>query len=240
MATYRNNTTGEIQIHATNPGAGWTDLGAPVTTSFALENRVAWWRGLDLNTLASSWHPSNLQRDASGNPFGERAVARGVGGSGINILPRTLSIFDALPTVIKNSQTTIGLVTLAETASSALQMDAQGTGLNYVYFAASVTDYNIRLTKNRKWLCSFYVTGLASGDLVIALKTSDGAYSYFTITMAGNGWYSTVIDLTGNTSPRGFIGFQRTGVALFTIDRLMLEELIGDTLVPSAFSPGVG
>ena len=240
MATYRNNTTNEIQIYATSPGAGWTDLGAPVTTSFALENRVAWWRGLDLDTLSSSWHPSNLQRDASGNPFGERAVARGVGGSGVNILPRNLSIFESLPTVVKNSLTTIGLATLAETDASALQMDAQNTGLNYVYLASSVTDYAIRLTKNRKWLISFYVSGLSGGDLVATLKTSDGVYTDYPIAMAGNGWYSTVIDLTNNASPRGLLGFKRTGIALFTVDRIMLEELIGDTLVPSAFSPGVG
>ena len=59
MALYRETATGFLQERATNPGAGYTAIGAMPTDTIA--NRVAWWRGLDTFGQTSSWHPSEYR-----------------------------------------------------------------------------------------------------------------------------------------------------------------------------------
>ena len=52
MALYRENATGFIQEHASNPGAGYTLISNQPTDS--ITNRVNWWR-------RSEEHTSELQ-----------------------------------------------------------------------------------------------------------------------------------------------------------------------------------
>lgn len=59
MALYREDATGFLQEHASNPGAGYTAISAmPVDT---VANRVAWWRALDTYGQTSTWHPSEYR-----------------------------------------------------------------------------------------------------------------------------------------------------------------------------------
>lgn len=59
MALYREDSTGFLQEHASNPGAGYTAISAMPTDTVA--NRVAWWRALDTYGQTSSWHPSEYR-----------------------------------------------------------------------------------------------------------------------------------------------------------------------------------
>lgn len=56
MALYRENATGFIQEHATNPGAGYTAISEMPTTSIGA--RADWWRDVDIYDQTSDWHPS--------------------------------------------------------------------------------------------------------------------------------------------------------------------------------------
>ena len=56
MALYREDATGFVQEHATNPGAGYTAISAMPTTS--IPDRAEWWRDLDKWNQTSDWHPS--------------------------------------------------------------------------------------------------------------------------------------------------------------------------------------
>lgn len=59
MALYREDATGFLQEHASNPGAGYTAISAMPTDTVA--NRVAWWRALDTHGQTSTWHPSEYR-----------------------------------------------------------------------------------------------------------------------------------------------------------------------------------
>lgn len=61
MALYREDATGFVQEHATNPGAGYTAISAMPTTN--IDAKAEWWRDLDKWNQTSDWHPS-LASDA--------------------------------------------------------------------------------------------------------------------------------------------------------------------------------
>jgi hypothetical protein len=65
MALYRENATGFIQEHASNPGAGYTLISNQPTDS--ITNRVNWWRAVDVGTQSSEWHPSLTGTAEDGN-----------------------------------------------------------------------------------------------------------------------------------------------------------------------------
>ena len=65
MALYRENATGFIQEHASNPGAGYTLISNQPTDS--ITNRVNWWRAVDVGTQSSDWHPSLTGTAEDGN-----------------------------------------------------------------------------------------------------------------------------------------------------------------------------
>lgn len=249
MTVYREDSTGRIQIRSADPGTGWTNLGAASAT---LEGRAAWFRGLDLNAISSTWHPSDLQRDASGNPIGEKPLQRGLAGSGVNILPRDFSICDNGAGGLPDYYLTSGFVATYSGwyyfESTCLYLQT-GSSAGYVGLTeTSLTHFNLRINPGRRWIFSFYMHTNTAFTLKVRLKLSDGNYIENTITTPAGEAPRVVMlfDMSAinTTSQTGLIYLtfpaNITSAYSLTMDQFMFEEQIGDTFAASAFSPGVG
>lgn len=237
---YRNDTTRELGIWLTSPGAGYTQIAD--MPAGPLSAVVAWWRALDLDTAESAWHPT-LQTGEVETP-----APPGVGGRGINILPRQYSSFSALPTVFKSANLSYSLVDGGYLSSKSLKVVTTAVD-QWIAFAVGDWAWPIRLTPNKKWMLSVYtrsnVVSLPYKLTLSATETGSSAeYSEQSVmtSATANTWSRQVvgIDLSDYAATQGRMGLKFPSACTVQIDACMLEEWVGDVLSPSAFIDGVG
>lgn len=237
---YRSDTTRALAIHLTSPGAGWTKItDMPPGDLTAI---VAWWRALDLDTSESQWHPTTQSTDD------EVARPPGIAGSGVNILPRIYSSFDAdtLPPIMV-SNLTAELFPDGYNASQCVTLKATGTD-GYIWFCAHDSDWPVKLTANRRWIISVYTRAPVASQAYTARFniTGNGSSSELiefasTTSDVANLWkrQSVVLDFTNKdaTALRFGLKLASSGQSM-SIDAIMLEEQVGDGQIPSAFVDG--
>lgn len=237
---YRNDTTRELGIWLTAPGAGYTQIDD--MPAGPLSAVVEWWRALDLDTAESAWHPT-LQTGEVETP-----APPGVGGRGINILPRQYSSFTALPTVFKSSSMAYSLVEGGYLSSKSLRLTATAPN-QWIAFAQGDWAWPIKLTANKRWMLSVYTRADVVSvpyKLTFSATENGGSAEYIEQSLmtsaTANTWTRQVagIDLSAFAGTQGRIGFAFSSPAIIQIDAVMLEEWVGDVLAPSAFVDGVG
>lgn len=237
---WRNDTTRELGIFLSSPGAGYTQIDD--MPAGPLSAVVAWWRALDLDTAESAWHPT-LQTGEVETP-----APPGVGGRGINILPRQYSSFTALPTAFNSFSTTYGLVESGYLSSKSLRLSATAPN-QWIAFAVGDWAWPIKLTANKRWMLSVYTrSDVVSVPYKLTFSATENGssaeYSEQSVTTSAtaNAWTRQVvgIDLSAYAGTQGRIGFAFDSPAIMQIDAIMLEEWVGDVLAPSAFVDGVG
>lgn len=237
---YRNDTTRELGIWLTAPGAGYTQIDD--MPAGPLSAVVAWWRALDLDTAESVWHPTLQTGDS------ETAAPPGVGGRGINILPRQYSSFTALPTVFKSASLSYSLVEGGYVSSKSLRVVTTSTS-QWIAFAQGDWAWPIKLTANKRWMFSVYTRAQVASlsyQMTFSATINGGSseYSEQTVTTSAtaNTWSRQVVevDLSGYEGTQGRIGFKFPAASTVQIDAVMLEEFVGSVLSPSAFVDGVG
>jgi hypothetical protein len=238
MALYREDATGFL-VELSAPASGYTAVAAMPTDTLA--NRVNWWRSRDVDAAlgqSSVWHPS-IQ---SANP--EVPKPPGLAGSGINICSYRYSAFEeaALPPLALTSCTASqqsggynGVKCLRLTASA-----ANGEG----YLNGSSSQYNIKLTPNKKWIISLWARSITTGSraFTVLIKTSGTGAIYsglsFTTSSTAGTWtrFSGVLDLTADASSNAVMGLRiAVSGAIIEVDGLMMEEQIGDGTNASAY-----
>lgn len=235
MALYTQNSTGFLCEFASPPGAGYTAVASQPTDT--LTNRVTWWRDRDKGGLSSDWHPS-IQGGT------EVAKPPGTAGSGVNIMAYRYSSFeepDGLPSLYLSG------VTAARNATGyngSYRLSLTSTVSNgFAYLTPLSNIYNIKLTQNLRWIVSLYVapTTSVARSFNVLIKTSGSGTVYtlpFTTGAVANTWTRVYaeLDLRSDTSVGAQLGIQiaTSGVRL-DFDAIMIEELIGDTVLPSAY-----
>ena len=232
MALYRENATGFVQEHASNPGSGYTLISSQPTDTIA--NRVTWWRDVDKGSLTSAWHPS-LQTGDPESPAPDDGAGRG-----INILPNDYASFEwpaGLPPT-HTTNATISQQTNRIHGEKCARVTLSSAG-GVAWLSAS-GQFNILLTANRKWIMSWFVkpSTAVARTASIRLTTATATYTVSGTTDGSTSWQrlSGVFDLTADAATEARIGLSldTTGVAL-DFDGLMLEEQIGRESDPSPF-----
>lgn len=237
---WRNDTTRELGIWLSNPGAGYTQIDD--MPAGPLSAVVDWWRLLDLDGTESLWHPT-LQTGEVETP-----APPGVGGRGINILPRQYSSFTALPTVFKSASMAYTLEDGGRLSSQSLRLTSTAPD-QWIAFAVGDWAWPIKLTPNKRWMLSVYSRAqVVSMPYKITFSaTENGSSSTYlekdTATAAtANMWsrQGVLIDLSAYAGTQGRLGFSLPSAGSIQLDAIMLEEQVGDTQSPSAFVDGVG
>lgn len=165
------------------------------------------------------------------------------GGKGVNIMPARYATFNeaGLPPVAAFNGTAL-MASVGYFTNKSLRLEATAAD-GHVYLGTTGTDYNIKLTPNKKWIVSFFVNCSAgssiSGDVYI--RTADTGTFYnqtFTSSPTANTWVrkSRVFDLTNDSSTLAILRLDcNTSGQIFRFDGIMIEELIGDVTTASAF-----
>lgn len=166
-------------------------------------------------------------------------------GKGINICHPRYSSFEeaALPPVVSGNGTVTQDSGISYFGGNSLKMAASAAD-HYCYFGASATDYNVKITPNKKWIISSYnrCDGI-SKDLDLYVRTKDSGNHYHIDTTShgtANTWkrVSGIIDLTSDDSTQCIIRLDNdggNGVNMWW-DGIMLEEQFGNLEVPSAYA----
>lgn len=114
---------------------------------------------------------------------------------------------------------------------------------NYCFLGTSITDYNVVISPNSKWVVSAFVkSSIVSGAGQFYLKTSDGATSSaisFTASATVGAWTRVygVIDLSANASTKVIIRVDNETAAgnSMWFDGIMLEKVVGVQTTPSNY-----
>ncbi|NQZ53211.1 MAG: DUF1983 domain-containing protein [Piscirickettsiaceae bacterium] len=173
-------------------------------------------------------------------------------GSGVNIVSAEYAVLEStLPTLGSVSATgtpTVDAV-VAYFGSQSLKIAATGADA-YVYLGANSTDYNIKMSPNKKWIVSAMVRASAiSKDGELYVRTADSGVHYslsFTSPAISDTWVRVfgTVDLTSDDSTSMIMRVDNdggVGVDMF-FDGLMIEEQIGSLNNPSSYAlpAGVG
>lgn len=181
------------------------------------------------------------------------ATVGAIGGNGTNLIPAEYTVFtDTLAQFVPGSGITISAVADAEAFNGyALRMN-KTSGAGTVYFATGNTYATANMTlKNKKYIASLWAksTG-ANKSIAVSLRTINSAGTVVfvpgvNIAITGT-WarYSVVLDATNATTYPGDKMVITVSPATTAdnipvlVDRVMLEEQIGTSSTPSAFTPG--
>lgn len=238
MTLYHNAETGFLgDFLRGDPGAPWTKVldmpGAP------LDSVVDWWRQIDKGDLQSDWHPS-LQ----GYP--EVPRTRGLAGSGVNIFPPRYSNFetDILPLMAldgcKVEKKSPGFNGKFSVRITALEDNAE------CWLTPSKNEFNIKLTPHLRWIISGYFSAPRESMLFSVLINVVDVYggsakNIVEVTSTGpakSTWDRQwgKLDFTEYDGVAAQLGFKLLHAGdVLDMDSFMLEELMGDTVQPSAY-----
>jgi hypothetical protein len=168
-----------------------------------------------------------------------KAAPGTIGGSGTNILPDPYSTFEraTLPQIVNPAG--LGLSRDAATKMIAAALRVTG-GVGTLYLGPA---FNLQLTPGKKYLLSFWMRAAAAGHLITPFIEVNGAVYFYgaqQATAAANVYErkSVVLDLSGNLQVSGWLGFSKGTAGDLLLDGIMLEELVGTTSVPSAYTRG--
>jgi hypothetical protein len=180
-----------------------------------------------------------------GRPYDNADVTKDqISGSGVNILNARYALIEesSIPPYLITGGSASLNATLTPWNISVIRLTATSP-LAVLTLAANTADYNIMLTPGRKWLLSAYVrSGTANASGTLSVRGSDGnAYDSFdfltsptpdTVTRV-----SGVIDGSANASSLALLRLENDAGSGVYIDftGLMMEELIGNAVAPSAF-----
>ena len=196
------------------------------------------------------WYPSDEQQQATGynnKPQGWADLTKSVlGGKGINIANYDYSVGDVIqpvPGTVNNADFSYSSVFYIGSQSHKLV----STGANpQVYLGANSTDYNIRMSPNRKWIVSAYVrSDVALSEVQFTLRTNGSGAHVSTPVLINaptvDTWVqvSSVIDLSGDSSTGAILridGNQVSDGSTLRVDGIMIEEQVGELTEPSAYA----
>jgi hypothetical protein len=201
-----------------------------------------WWRKVDQRvTEITDWHPSLPEVYETPKPSG-------LAGSGVNIFPARYASYenpDGRPPMLL-SGVEVRLVTGGFHGNWRLRITAT-TDEGFLLFAADDKDFNIKLTPFRRWIGSAYFSSPGSFVPFTWLTYRADAYGEhpeleefesFTGEIGGR-WERrhTKIDWGLSNAVRALMGIRLAKAGdVIDIDAIMLEELLGDDVTPSAFA----
>lgn len=181
------------------------------------------------------------------NKIADATVVANTAGNAINICHPRYSLFSegVLPPIWSTADADPSLdAGNALIGNAALKIAASDSDA-YVYLSPNATGYNIYLTPGKKWLLSGHVKcDQASKTWQMYLRTSASG-SHYGMSGSTNGTPDTwdrvfgIVDLTADLSTKCVIRLDNDGGAGCNMwfDGIMLEELIGNVELPSAYVP---
>jgi len=173
-------------------------------------------------------------------------------GSGVNIMYAPYTDFDlssAPPTVDATAETSSSLDSSEYVfGDKSLKIDMTGFTSDLLYFGSSVTDYNVKIEPNTKWLVSYYAKGVDTDiSLRPRIRLSNGTHYPTTYTddiVLTTSWarYSMVVDLTDapNTATNGILLMyveNDDNATMFYLDGIMIEAIPDGSLLTPDSSP---
>lgn len=238
MTLYHNPETGFLgDFLRGDPGSPWTKVldmpGAP------LSDVCDWWREVDKGDLQSDWHPS-LQ----GYP--EVPRTRGLAGSGVNIFPPRYSNFetDILPLMVLKD-CTVEKKSPGFNGKYSIRIKATADNAE-CWLTPKMSEFNIKLTPNLRWIISGYFSSPKESMLFTVLINVVDVYggstkNITTVTSTGSAkstwdrqWGK--LDFSDYDGVAAQLGFRLLHAGdILDMDAFMLEELMGDTVQPSAY-----
>ena len=171
-----------------------------------------------------------------------------IGGSGSNLMPAEYSTFtDSLPVFRSQSGLVFSAVADAAAYSGRLLKVESNTGSGWTWLANSPTDYNLRLVTGRQYIVSFWAKGSAAHNVAVRMRFQNTAGGESEVVFANVNVGLELARYSGVfTAPAALAG--PACVVLFTqsagnsgstwFDGFMVEEKIGESTAPSAFTPG--
>lgn len=237
---FRADTTREVAIFRRAAPAGYTMI--PDMPPGSVQAVTEWWRTVDRDTVAETWHPIIQSQEE------EVALPPGIAGSGVNILPRLYSSFDGdVPPPNMRSAMDYELYPDGYNSDQCLLLTSTGPNA-YIWLAAHDSDWPIKLTAGKRWILSAWTKApTANQPWTVRINTTgDGSTSdtleFATATSASaNFWkrQSLILDLSQSEATRARFGIKLlSGGMTMNCDGVMLEEQVGDGQSPSAFVDG--
>ncbi|MBF8692341.1 TipJ family phage tail tip protein [Pseudomonas fulva] len=171
-----------------------------------------------------------------------------IGGSGSNLMPAEYSTFtDSLPVFRSQSGLVFSAVADAAAYSGRLLKVESNSGSGWTWLASSPTDYNLRLVTGRQYIVSFWAKGSAVHNVAVRMRFQNVAGGESEVVFANVNVGLELARYSGVfTAPAALAG--PACVVLFTqsagnsgstwFDGFMVEEKIGESTAPSAFTPG--
>lgn len=171
-----------------------------------------------------------------------------IGGSGSNLMPAEYSTFtDSLPVFRSQSGLVFSAVADAAAYSARLLKVESNSGSGWMWLANSPTDYNLRLVTGRQYIVSFWAKGSAAHNVAVRMRFQNSAGGESEVVFANVNVGLELARYSGLfTAPAALAG--PACVVLFTqsagnsgstwFDGFMVEEKIGESTAPSAFTPG--
>ncbi|WP_338053587.1 phage tail tip fiber protein [Pseudomonas fulva] len=171
-----------------------------------------------------------------------------IGGSGANLMPAEYSTFtDSLPVFRSQSGLVFSAVADAAAYSGRLLKVESNSGSGWTWLASSPTDYNLRLVTGRQYIVSFWAKGSAVHNVAVRMRFQNVAGGESEVVFANVNVGLELARYSGVfTAPAALAG--PACVVLFTqsagnsgstwFDGFMVEEKIGESTAPSAFTPG--
>lgn len=171
-----------------------------------------------------------------------------IGGSGSNLMPAEYSTFtDSLPVFRSQSGLVFSAVADAAAYSGRLLKVESNTGSGWTWLANSPTDYNLRLVTGRQYIVSFWAKGSAVHNVAVRMRFQNTAGGESEVVFANVNVGLELSRYSGVfTAPAALAG--PACMVLFTqsagnsgstwFDGFMVEEKVGESTAPSAFTPG--
>ncbi len=171
-----------------------------------------------------------------------------IGGSGSNLMPAEYTTFtDSLPVFRSQSGLVFSAVPDAAAYSGRLLKVESNSGSGWTWLANSSTDYNLRLVTGRQYIVSFWAKGSTTHNVAVRMRFQNSAGGESEVVFANVNVGLDLARYSGVfTAPAALAG--PACVVLFTqsagnsgstwFDGFMVEEKIGESTAPSAFTPG--
>lgn len=228
------------QLQIADTVSGWSDNNG-VTNSAVTANATA--------TTALTARVDQTEVGISSVSTQVTSLSNSIGGSGTNLILAEFSSFTKnVPTMAKAAQLTL-TTEVDASAYTGYLLRASNTpaSTGYLYLGSTTGDYNLRLEPNGKYIASFWAKGGAAHPVAVRLKYLNSAGTSAEIQV---GLVNVTTTLTrysvAFSAPAAVVG--RSVLLLFTqniaaigdtwFDGFMLEEQVGTSTAPSAYTPG--
>ncbi len=171
-----------------------------------------------------------------------------IGGTGSNLIPAEYSTFtDSPPSLHKAATLTLSSERDTSAYSGYLLKADSTSGVAWLYLSGSAGDYTLRLTPGRQYIFSAWAKGSAAHSVGVRLRYQNSAGAAVEVGLSSMdvgtslGRVSAVITIpSAVVGPASIVLYTQAGSAAGTtwFDGFMLEEKVGESNAPSAFTPG--